>query len=367
MGIVRPSERGFKIVDQSSLSEKDKLRRQVMSLLNKLTVDSFGQITNQISEIEITQPWQMDVVIGLIFDKAIVEHKFSEMYAEMCRKLRNTWPELTGVDSETGQAVPVTFTRAIIEKCQVEFDGIPDTLEPTEAEIAKAKGDPQDLELFMMKKKERILGNMKFIAQLFLMRILSSRVVRSVVEQLLFRREEPEEHYIECVGILLHNIGATLYETESGRAYIAQFVERMKVLCNRPNYGKRIKFLMKDVVEAAEAGWSGKYAKSHLVATAKSKEAVRRDAQQEQTTTPGDRRGPVDRRPVVTSQGGWTRSNSSSSFKPTGVLNRNSGSTAQLERRESIQEEEEWEDEEEESEYAPSSHSEEESSEDEEE
>ena len=363
MGIVRPSERGFKIVDQSSLSEKDKLRRQVMSLLNKLTVDSFGQITNQISEIEISQPWQMDVVIGLIFDKAVVEHKFSEMYAEMCKKLRNTWPELTGVDSETGQAVPVTFTRAIIEKCQVEFDAIPDTLEPTESEIARAKGDPQDLEMFMMKKKERILGNMKFIAQLFLMRILSSRVVRSVVEQLLFRRDEPEEHYIECVGILLHNIGATLYETESGRAYIGQFVERMKELCDRPNYGKRIKFLMKDVIEAAEAGWSGKYAKSHLVATAKSKEAVRRDAQQETTAGgPSSRDRPqTDRRPVV-SQGGWTKSgsnpSSSNNFKPTGVLNRNSNaSTNQLERRQSIQEEEEWEDDDEESEYAPSSHS----------
>ena len=360
MGIVRPSERGFKIVDQSSLSEKDKLRRQVMSLLNKLTVDSFGQITTQISEIEITQPWQMDVVIGLIFDKAIVEHKFSEMYAEMCRKLRNTWPELIGVDSETGQAVPVTFTRAIIEKCQVEFDAIPDTLEATEAEIARARGDPQDLELFMMKKKERILGNMKFIAQLFLNRILSSRVVRSVVEQLLFRRDEPEEHYIECVGILLHNIGSTLYETDSGRAYISQFVDRMRDLCARQNYGKRIKFLMKDVIEAAEAGWSGKYAKSHLVATAKSKEAVRRDAQQEQVTPSRDQqRGASDRRPQPPAGGWTTKQTSNSSFKPTGVLNRNSGSSAQLERKESIQEEEEeWEDEEE-SEYAPSSHDEE--------
>jgi hypothetical protein len=363
-GIVRPSERGFKIVDQSSLSEKDKLRRQVMSLLNKLTVDSFGAITNQISEIEISQPWQMDVVIGLIFDKAVVEHKFSEMYAEMCKKLRTTWPELTGVDSETGAPVPVTFTRAIIEKCQVEFDAIPDTLEPTESEITRARGDPQDLEMFMLKKKERILGNMKFIAQLFLMRILSSRVVRSVVEQLLYRREEPEEHYIECVGILLHNIGSTLYETESGRAYISQFVEKMKDLCGRSNYGKRIKFLMKDVIDAAQVGWQGKHAASHLVATAKSKEAVRRDAQTE------------EQRQVVTTTGGVKRSGSSSglgrqnpnngwgrqNFKPISVLPRTSSSAVNsLKRRESIPEDEvvedEWSDEEDEvSEYAPSSH-----------
>ena len=279
--IIRPSERGFKIIDQSSLSEKDKMRRSVMSLLNKITVDSFQGITNQIAEIEITQPWQMDVVIGLIFDKAVVEHHYSELYADMCKKLRNTWPELTGVDQETGQSVPVTFTRAIIEKCQVEFDAIPDTLETTEADLAKARGNLDDLEIFKHKKKERILGNMKFIAQLFLMRILSSRVVRSVVEQLLFRTDEPEEHYIECIGILLHNIGATLMGSESGRAYVGQFVDRMKDLCTRECYGKRIKFLMKDVTDAAEAGWAGKHGESRMVTAAKSKEAVRKDAQEE--------------------------------------------------------------------------------------
>lgn len=279
--IVRPSESGFKIIDQSSLSEKDKLRRQVMALLNKITVDSFAGITERIAEIEITQPWQMDVVIGLIFDKAVAEHHYSELYADMCKRLRNTWPELTGVDAETGEAVPVTFTRAIIEKCQAEFDAMPETLEPTEEDVARARGDPTDVELIITKKKNRILGNMKFIAQLFLMRILSSRSIRSVVEQLLFRTEAPEEHYIECICILLHNIGATLYQTDSGRAYVDQFVDRMEELCGKESYGKRIKFLMKDVIEAASTGWEGKHGGARMVTAAKSKEAVRKETQQE--------------------------------------------------------------------------------------
>ena len=342
---VKPSERGFKIIDQSSLSEKDKLRRQVMSQLNKITVDSFQAITNQIAEIEISQPWQMDVVIGLIFDKAVVEHGYSEMYAEMCKKLRTTWPELTGVDQETGQTVPVTFTRAIIEKCQVEFDNIPDTLEPTEADIAKARGNPEDLELFMTKRKERILGNMKFIAQLFLMRILSSRVIRSVVEQLLFRTDEPEEHYIECVGILLHNIGSTLMDSESGRAYVGQFVERMRELINRDCYGKRIKFMMQDVIDAAEAGWAGKHAGSRLVSAAKSKEEVRRAAaQDEQQRLQRQQTGRRSEPQVARSNG----------FRPAGVLRRASAEEAPA-RSVARQESEDWSNEEEDEESEESS------------
>jgi len=314
--VVKPSERGFKIIDQSSLSEKDKLRRQVMSLLNKITLDSFQGITNQISEIEISQPWQMDVVIGLIFDKAVVEHSFSEMYAEMCKKLRTTWPELTGVDQETGQSVPVTFTRAIIEKCEVEFDAMPDTLEPTEADIAKARGDWEDLEMFVQKRKERILGNMKFIAQLFLATILSSRVIRLVVEQLLFRTDEPEEHYIECVGILLHNIGATLMESESGREYVDKFVDRMIDLSSRECYGKRIKFLMRDIVDAARAGWSGKHAGSRLVSSVKTKEEVRKAALDEQKPSQPQRYSSAGGKPVGKSPA------PTSTYKPTQVLRR---------------------------------------------
>ncbi|TEB18593.1 hypothetical protein C9890_0357 [Perkinsus sp. BL_2016] len=346
---VKPSERGFKIIDQSSLSEKDKLRRQVMSLLNKITVDSFGAITNQIAGIEISQPWQMDVVIGLIFDKAVVEHTFSEMYAEMCKKLRTTWPELTGVDQETGQSVPVTFTRAIIEKCQVEFDAIPDNLEPTEADMAKVRGNLEDLEMLMQKRKERILGNMKFIAQLFLMRILSSRVIRSVVEQLLFRVDEPEEHYIECVGILLHNIGGTLMDSESGRAYVSQFVDRLKDLIQRETYGKRIRFLMQDIIDAARAGWTGKHASSRLVSSVKSKEEVRKaalDEQQRQTGPPHSSRprGPL---PAARQQSSTT----TTAYRPAAVLRRTSQTATAV----PAAQESDWSDEEEEdevSEYA---------------
>lgn len=342
---VKPSERGFKIIDQSSLSEKDKLRRQVMSLLNKMTVDSFQAITNQIADIEISQPWQMDVVIGLIFDKAVVEHSYSEMYAEMCKKLRTTWPELTGVDQETGQSVPVTFTRAIIEKCQVEFDAMPDVLAPTEADVTKARGNPEDLEMFMQKRKERILGNMKFIAQLFLMRILSSRVIRSVVEQLLFRTEEPEEHYIECIGILLHNIGATLMDSESGRAYVDQFVERMQELMKRECYGKRIRFMMQDVVDAAQAGWEGKHAGSRLASAAKSKEEVRKAALDESKPKAPPARRVSEYQPRQQQQ-----------FKPTGVLRRADELKATQAK---IQEDEDWsnQDEDEVSEYESSSSS----------
>jgi hypothetical protein len=175
--------------------------------------------------------------------------------------------------------------------------------------------------MLLQKRKERILGNMKFIAQLFLMGILSSRVIRSVVNQLLFRVDAPEEHYIECVGTLLHNIGSILMETESGRAYVTQFVARMKNLTARDEYGKRIKFMMKDVIDAAQAGWAGKHAGARLVSAAKSKEAVRRDAQVEllekkKTNTPNNVYGDsyYHQRPA--------RGGSSSNFKPTSVLQR---------------------------------------------
>jgi hypothetical protein len=72
--------------------------------------------------------------------------------------------------------------------------------------------------------KDRILGNMKLIGQLFLRKLLSQRIVRAVVLELIFKEASPEEHYIECLCVLLKNIGSTMEASSSGREYLGSFI-----------------------------------------------------------------------------------------------------------------------------------------------
>ena len=99
--------------------------------------------------------------------------------------------------------------------------------------------------------------------------------------------------------------------------------------------------MMKDIIDAAKAGWAGNHAGSRLVSAAKSKEEVRRDAQIES-----------EKKKSVPLRGGR---GPAVPFRPTAVLKRASDPAPKAE-----QWSDEDQDEEEASEYAASQHDEEE-------
>ena len=273
------SENAYKVLQASQLDEKERLKRQVMSQLNKITLDSCDVITSKISDISITEPWQLDLIVGSVFDKAVIEHHYSEMYADMCIQLRNRWPELpyTFINEETGESntIAITFARTLIEKCQNEFDAIPASLEPTEEERERLKNDSADLEILRSKKKEKILGNMKFIAQLYLRQLLSTNVISSVVNQLL-SEEFPEEHYIECVCMFLQNVGAHLEIRAKGLTLLDAFFDQLRGLVESEQYPKRIQFMILNLFDVRSGGWKNSRAMGKLQ-SAKTKDEVRRE------------------------------------------------------------------------------------------
>lgn len=79
----------------------------------------------------------------------------------------------------------------------------------TEEERAECQ-DADDEAKLLKKKKTRVLGNMRFIGELFLRRALSPNVLNDVVHALVFSSKGdafPDEHFIECLTELLTTIG----------------------------------------------------------------------------------------------------------------------------------------------------------------
>lgn len=57
-----------------------------------------------------------------IFDKALVETTFTELYAMLCAKLNANLPEFD--DPESEEAKKITFRRVLLNKCQVPFNDL---------------------------------------------------------------------------------------------------------------------------------------------------------------------------------------------------------------------------------------------------
>lgn len=80
---------------KSAVDPLENLTLQVRSILNKITPQTFEKLAGQIRELKITSSLYCDRLVSLIFEKAIFEQNFSNLYAELCLDLEKdmlTWP-----------------------------------------------------------------------------------------------------------------------------------------------------------------------------------------------------------------------------------------------------------------------------------
>jgi len=67
-----------------------KLEKQIKGLLNKITKEKFEKISTQMCDIPILSYEMLTTVIKLVYEKAIGESFFADMYANLCYKLSQT-------------------------------------------------------------------------------------------------------------------------------------------------------------------------------------------------------------------------------------------------------------------------------------
>ena len=72
--------------------EEEAKQRTFTSLINKLTIDNFDRIVARMGEIEVTDAKTLKGFVTKIFNKALTESIFCEMYASLCKELLRIMP-----------------------------------------------------------------------------------------------------------------------------------------------------------------------------------------------------------------------------------------------------------------------------------
>jgi hypothetical protein len=274
VGALTMSESGWKPASKSQpLSRSDRLRRDLKSLLNKVCPENVLVIVKRVANAEIGTVAELELLISLIFEKALSEPHYSETYADMIFTLKDWMPEFPS--ATTGK--PVTFRTALINTCQHEFESLSSTLAFDPEELAQL--DLEEIDFQKKKKKSRVLANMKFIGQLFLRGMLNSKIMGSVIRDLAKCDEAdaiPEEPMLECICELLTHIGYTLESAPIGKSALNMVCSRLEELKTKRNqskfvYSKRVQFAIQDLMEIRAAAWTKKTFK----ASAKTKDEIR--------------------------------------------------------------------------------------------
>ncbi|XP_077421553.1 eukaryotic translation initiation factor 4 gamma 1 isoform X2 [Vanacampus margaritifer] len=246
--------------EESAENDPDQLKTQelfkkVRSILNKLTPQKFQQLMKQVSELTIDTEERLKGVIDLTFEKAISEPDFSVAYANMCCCVMGLKVQATDKPGDT-----VNFRKLLLNRCQNEFEKDKDDneiFEKKQRELEAAEGDEEkqrlieDLKECKNKARRRSLGNIKFIGELFKLKMLTEIIMHECIVKLL---KNHDEESLECLCRLLSTIGKDL-DFEKAKSLMDQYFKQMEKVIKEKKTSSRIRFMLQDVMDLRRSNW----------------------------------------------------------------------------------------------------------------
>ncbi|KPJ14184.1 Eukaryotic translation initiation factor 4 gamma 3 [Papilio machaon] len=201
-------------------------------ILNKLTPQKFDTLVGKVRSLQIDTRSRLAGVIDLVFDKAVDEPDFAQTYANLCHCLASlkvpspppspppppspdtgSYRGLFVVPSDSGSPDQyVNFRLLIISKCQNQFvtDKVDDNVLRIETELAECTDTVKKKELQLLLEEEnrkvrmRSVGNVRFIGELYKLKMLTAKIMVFCMNYLIDKQEEEK---LECLCKLLTTIG----------------------------------------------------------------------------------------------------------------------------------------------------------------
>ncbi|KAM1175421.1 hypothetical protein ACFX2I_027830 [Malus domestica] len=290
--VMHKADRKYEVGKVSD--EEQAKQRQLKAILNKLTPQNFEKLFEQVKAVNIDNTTTLTGVISQIFDKALMEPTFCEMYANFCFYLAGELPDFSE-DNEK-----ITFKRLLLNKCQEEFErGEREQEEANKAdEEGQVKQSEEEREEKRIKARRRMLGNIRLIGELYKKKMLTERIMHECIKKLLGQQQTPDEEDIEALCKLMSTIGEMI-DHPKAKEHMDAYFERMKSLSNNMKLSSRVRFMLKDAIDLRKNKWQQR----RKVEGPKKIEEVHRDAAQERQAqssrlargpgiNPSARRGP---------------------------------------------------------------------------
>lgn len=268
--VMHKAERKYEVGKISD--EEQAKQRQLKGILNKLTPQNFEKLFLQVKEVNIDNVATLTGVISQIFDKALMEPTFCEMYANFCLHLASALPDFSEANEK------VTFKRLLLNKCQEEFErGEREQAEANKVEEeGEIKQSNEEREEKRLRARRRMLGNIRLIGELYKKKMLTERIMHECIKKLLGQYQNPDEEDVEALCKLMSTIGEIIDHPKAKEHMDAYFDIMLKMSTNQ-KLSSRVRFMLKDAIDLRKNKWQQR----RKVEGPKKIEEVHRDAAQE--------------------------------------------------------------------------------------
>lgn len=224
--------------------------RQAKSLLNKLTQEKFETLCQKILALPMSTPEHLAAVVAEIFEKATLQrhlmlYEWTELCAELCARMDThlAKEELSGVGGKI-------FRKALVTECQACFER--NLQQPFDSKSGTDMTYEERYEL-EVKHKTRRLGNMRFIGELLVRKLLAAKVFFFIVNEML---DIGNDAALESLADLLSIVAPTFEQKQS--IYTAPLREVFAALKKKSRDQKVLtctRCKLCDLLDARSRGW----------------------------------------------------------------------------------------------------------------
>ncbi|KAL3135011.1 hypothetical protein ABBQ32_007959 [Trebouxia sp. C0010 RCD-2024] len=294
--------------------EEIKKQKAIKGSLNKITPEKFDKILADIIAVGYETEETESGLIDQVFDKALTETTFCEIYADLCFQLNTALPSFEAPSQDANKRPSSTFRKQLLNKCQEEFEKGAAAMEaveareraeqgktkeqkeqdqdeageasgseeeaPVEAEPVNGEEEREEGEIVPpatpvdkkaqrlqarreaaqaaaaeLKARQRALGNIQFIGHLYRKKMLTEKIMHECIKKLLADVEAPKQEDLECLAKLMSTVGRQLDANPKAKMYMNAYFERVSMLSKNMTLESRIRFMLQDLIELRYNSW----------------------------------------------------------------------------------------------------------------
>jgi len=258
--------------DRDEMDNDLKVARDSLSILNKMTLEMFEKLTAKWMALPIETPELLKKIVDQLFEVVLTQQHFAVVYAKFCKvavqtldeEFCKTKPAFAPKEVNGKLAKVQTFKRILLTKCQDEYRNsvTADSQTPPPKRADFPEGSEGDAEMAKSEesyntKRKRVLGNIRFVGELFKEDLLSETILWMCLKELLQRAEAKlEVETCDSLVDLLSQIGKKIDSKKKNAKSMNDYFRSLKALRANSKLEVRIKFKIDDLHELRSRGWN---------------------------------------------------------------------------------------------------------------
>lgn len=250
---------------KTELSESEKLEGKVYDVValfrrecNRVAKSNMDKVLKEIKRLTVKTIEEMTEIADFIFEKAVREVAYQDLYIQIIKALKTTFFSQKEIEDKKKGSAHSVFWTEICHQCKDTFINkenwsyevsIKENAQLTVEERYKYEEELEEKEGEKIKKKGRILGTIRLLANFFINGMISDNFILTIINNLKAKLDNQEN--VEIICSLLDHCGEKFMKKN-----VALFNEVISILkSNMDTYHLRVKFIVQDLIDEKIPNW----------------------------------------------------------------------------------------------------------------